>query len=213
MRKRAPWVAKSPPELASERILDAAGRCFERLGVVATTLGRVADEAGCSRPTVYRYFADRTELRRAFVDREARRLGRAIAERAARTRDPEKRVVDAVLAALAAVRADPTLAAWFQPTGVGSATDLAMRSTVIESLAAEVLGDPIGRDLQLRTRWLVRVLVSFLALPGADAHEERTLVTRFVAPLVVDAGRRGPASSSRSRATPGRAERRTAARR
>ena len=66
---------------ATDRILDAAGRCFEAHGVAGTSIGDIARMAQCSRPTVYRYFADRDALRVAFVHREARRVGaRVLAE-------------------------------------------------------------------------------------------------------------------------------------
>jgi AcrR family transcriptional regulator len=44
------------------QILDAAVRCFARLGIQKTTLEDVASAAGMSRGTVYRYFADRDDL-------------------------------------------------------------------------------------------------------------------------------------------------------
>ena len=43
--------------------------------------------------------------------------------------------------------------------------------------------DEVGR----RARWLVRVMVSLLVFPGDDESDERTMLTEFVAPLVVPA--------------------------
>ena len=42
--------------------------------------------------------------------------------------------------------------------------------------------DPGGAEGELRSRWLVRVIVSLLSDPCAHAAEERVLVERFVAP-------------------------------
>ncbi len=39
-----------------------------------------------------------------------------------------------------------------------------------------------GRETRLRARWMVRVVISLLALPGESESEERALVERFVAP-------------------------------
>ncbi|HYP95908.1 MAG TPA: helix-turn-helix domain-containing protein, partial [Mycobacterium sp.] len=47
---------------ARERILAAAERCIDRHGIRKTTMDDVASEVGLSRPSVYRYFADRDDL-------------------------------------------------------------------------------------------------------------------------------------------------------
>src|ERR1700751_5736008 len=45
-----------------ERIVAAAERCIDRHGVRKTTMDDIASEVGLSRPSVYRYFADRDDL-------------------------------------------------------------------------------------------------------------------------------------------------------
>lgn len=45
-----------------ERIIEAAGRCFQRTGVQRATIGEIALEAGLSRKTVNRLFGDRQSL-------------------------------------------------------------------------------------------------------------------------------------------------------
>jgi len=49
-------------EEARRRILDAAGRCIVRRGNTQFRMGEVADEAGVSRSTVYRYFPGRDDV-------------------------------------------------------------------------------------------------------------------------------------------------------
>lgn len=63
-----PTVA-APDDLAP-RVLDATMTCLARFGVAKTTIDDVAREAGCSRATVYRYFANRPALVAAAVDRD-----------------------------------------------------------------------------------------------------------------------------------------------
>lgn len=157
------------------RILDAAARLFAERGVNAVGMGEVARAAGCSRATLYRYFADRRELHRAFVHREARRIGALVA---AETDD----VAEAVLGALRHVRAAPELLAWFGAADAGTTAELAQSSEVIESLGLSLVGDPDA------ARWLVRVIVSLLIVPGRDEVEERALVERFVVPALTARG-------------------------
>lgn len=180
------WLDEPRRDLAAETILDAAAELFRTNGVAATGMAEVAAAAGCSRATLYRYFENRQALRVAFVHREARRIGAVVAEQTAGIDDPAERVVEAVLAALHAVRGDPTLAAWFRHGDAGIATELAHASDVIAALSASFRaglgGGPQG-DAPA-SRWLVRVIVSFLTTPGADEAEERELLGRFVAPAL-----------------------------
>ena len=172
------WLTDDRSRLAAERILDAAGDLFAEHGIGAVTMGDVARAAGCSRATLYRYFADRHELRVAYVHREARRVGVLVAADAARVTDPERRLVTAVLSALRHVRANPSLAAWFGAGDAAVTAELAQSSPVIESLGRTVVDDPLA------ARWVVRVIVSLLIAPGRSAAEERRMVERFVAPVL-----------------------------
>lgn len=58
----------------SGRILDAAERCMARYGLRRVSMGDVAAEAGVSRGSVYRYFADRDALVDAVLERTADRF-------------------------------------------------------------------------------------------------------------------------------------------
>ena len=70
--------APTTPDELGARILDATMTCLSRFGFAKTTIDDVAREAGCSRATVYRYFANRNTLVVAAVDRELAVLTAAI---------------------------------------------------------------------------------------------------------------------------------------
>src|SRR6201998_59900 len=59
---------------ARERILAAAERCIDRHGIRKTTMADIASEVGLSRPSIYRYFADRNDLLLELNTRHARSL-------------------------------------------------------------------------------------------------------------------------------------------
>ncbi|WP_418061389.1 TetR/AcrR family transcriptional regulator [Pimelobacter simplex] len=163
---------------AEERILDAAGELFADRGVDAVAMGEIAAAAGCSRATLYRYFPDRTVLQRAFVQREAVRVGALVAADTAGSGS----LTDAVLSALRHVRATPTLAAWFRAGDAGRTAGLAHDSEVVAALGLAVVPDPEA------AQWLVRVIVSLLTVPGGDEADERRLVERFVVPVLKGVG-------------------------
>ncbi|RVW05852.1 TetR/AcrR family transcriptional regulator [Rhodococcus xishaensis] len=202
-RTSGSWLQDDRVEAAAERILDAAAALFVERGVATTGMAEVAKAAGCSRATLYRYFENRRALHRAFVHREARRLGERIAAALAPVTDPRERVTEAVIMAVREVRSTPTLAAWFGLGDAGVASELASTSEVIEVLGISFLSDERGRDnrsadrrnsdvrfredadIAGRARWLVRAIVSLLTVPGADVDDERAMVEQFVVPVVL----------------------------
>ncbi len=184
----SPWLRDERTEIAAERILDAAAELFVVRGVATTGMAEIAKAAGCSRATLYRYFENRRALHLAFVHREARRLGEQLAERVANIDDPRRRVVEATLGALREVRATPRLAAWFGLGDAAIASEIANTSEVIEVLGAELLADAgtiDQQELSRRARWLVRVIVSLLTVPGADEADERAMIEQFVVPALL----------------------------
>lgn len=181
------WLRAERASLAAEQLLDAAGELFARNGVAAVAMADVANAAGCSRATLYRYFDSKDALRAAFVHREARRIGAEVAARVGAIEDPGERLVEAMATGLRLVRDDVALAPWFAAGDAGGTARLAQSSEVIEAMVTDFLGDPAEADAttRRRARWVVRVLVSLLADPPADGDDERALLEEFVAPVVV----------------------------
>jgi AcrR family transcriptional regulator len=150
-------------------------------------MGEVARFAGCSRGTLYRYFAPRDALHRAYVRHKAGAIHHRAAEAVAAVADPRERLVEYLLACVRAVREDPATSAWFVTDVSGLAARHSRAIDVIESLAAGIAPElPAAAkgdgDPTLRLRWLVRVIVSLLADPEPDPADERALVERFAVP-------------------------------
>ena len=189
----ADWLSSRRVDAACDRILDAAGELFAVRGVTAVAMNDIARAAGCSRATLYRYFDNREALHTAYVHREARTLNRRLADLVGTIADPRERLLAALTQALALVRENPALAAWFARTPIGA--EAAEGSDVVQAMTAGFLLSLDGDDVaaaQRRARWLVRVLTSFLTVPGRDTDEERTMLAEFVIPLMSRAGGRTP---------------------
>ncbi|MEO3784109.1 TetR/AcrR family transcriptional regulator [Actinocorallia sp. B10E7] len=180
-----PWLREERTGLAAERILDAAGGVFAERGVEATEMSHIARAAGCSRATLYRYFESRQALQVAYMHRQTHRVVDDVARRLQHLTDPRERLVEAVQAALAAVRENPVLAPWFTGADSAHTAGLADASPVLQSLCAAFLGDPEDSDTQERARWLLRVILSLLSTPGRDPGDERQMVERFVVPVLL----------------------------
>lgn len=184
MTTHGSWLAPELNEIAAQRILDAAERLFAEKGPGKVGMGAIADAAGCSRATLYRYFESRRALQSAFAHREALAIIEVIADRIAGVEDRQDRAVRAFVTAIEEVRARPTLAAWVSPANSAELADVLRDSPLIETFVARFVGAyDASPDLDL-ARWVLRALISFLALPAADIAEERRMIERFLAPLL-----------------------------
>ena len=183
------WIHGERSELATSRLLDAAGELFANNGVRATTMSQVAESAGCSRATLYNHFADRQALEVAFVHRQALRLSAEVAEATDGIEDPAERAVAAFGFVLDAVRSDRVLMAWFSAPDVGLATAISSDSEVLRAMStafADRLVEGVrDAEIQRRGRWLLRMIVSLLAMPEEDPLEEQRLVEDLIVPAVL----------------------------
>lgn len=186
------WLADGRAELAGERILDAVRALFIDKGVSGVGMAEVAEAAGCSRATLYRYFENRQALYVAFAGREARQLVQRVwRDRAAPANaEPGEQLLDTLTALLAEVRKTPHLAVWFEPSNAGIVAQLANSPGVVDALATDfVAGFRPGLSSVAAKRvgqWVVRVMVSLLTLPGAGEDEERGMLRAFVLPFLLD---------------------------
>lgn len=62
-----PKVSDDHRQAQSDRFVDAARRCFTRLGVEGTSMENIRTEAGVSAGLMYRYFASKDDMIRAAI--------------------------------------------------------------------------------------------------------------------------------------------------
>ncbi len=182
------WRQRGDSTVAIDTILDAAGRVFAEVGVRRATMIDVARAAGCSRATLYRYFPDQVALHHAFVHRATLSIARRLADD--RRSGAPGSLADRVLAGIAAVRSDPVLAVWFRPENLAVPLAVSQSSELLRTMSTGVFAE-LGVDardaeeLERRGEWLLRCIVSLLAMPAPDADAERSLVESFVVPALL----------------------------
>lgn len=186
---------------AVDGLLDAAGEAFARFGVARATMIDVARLAGCSRATLYRYFPNREALHIGFVHRATLRIAAEIMPRTP-TNGPSE-LVDVIMRGVAAVRDDTQLAVWFEPENVAVPIAVSQSSELLPAMTAGMAeqfdADLDPREIELRGEWLLRCIVSFLAMPARSEAAERAMIEAFVVPLLVPQSGHHP-DKQRSRA-------------
>ena len=103
-------------------------------------------------------------------------------------------MVEGILRAVQEVRNSPGMSAWFDPHASGRTARMSHDSRVINTLSMTFVEHVLGLDhhdlaSEEQGRWLVRVVVSLLTMPGESIEEERTLVERFIAPGLMNDAR------------------------
>lgn len=194
MSRRA-GVVPHGSEAAQAHFLDAAEACFERYGVVKTTMEDIAKMAGVSRPTVYRHFSDRDSLILAVVMRRAHSLiGKAQAV-IRRQGSFEDQLVEGLLFLVKTGRRDPFVRILVSPEHLGLAQQILGATDAVIDLTEEmwrpILAEAAARgelnpELELRdiAVWLTHVqliMVGRFDLATDEDQIRRTLRT-FLAP-------------------------------
>jgi AcrR family transcriptional regulator len=190
------WLREEQSDLAVEKILEAASHAFQELGVGKASMADIARYAGCSRGTLYRYFQNRHQLHLAYVDDQARKLSVRVRAAISGIEDPRERLVEGVMRAVAEARGTPGTAAWFAVGDSGIAARASGRSQGVEAALAAFTQELLGPTPEaasggadpgalLRANWLLRAILSLLTMPAGSEAEERALVERFVAPVIL----------------------------
>ena len=91
-------------------VLDAAARRLASHGIARTSVDDVAEVAGVSRATVYRYVGSKNDVVQAVIDREAENVLARVAEAISVATSPHEAIAGAVSAALTAIAGNPVLA-------------------------------------------------------------------------------------------------------
>lgn len=191
--RRTPGGLKGKRAATRERLLDACAALVVRDGFDGVTMTAVAEQAGITRQTVYRYFPNARDLVRATMMRGGRRVldGQLVVFES--QGEPADLLVEAVLSAIRTVRDDPLLtAAWSardDPQAiVRSIFDPSFAATGAEGLRpiATRLGWS-GQDTHEAYEIIARTVLSYLTLPPPEPLDEgalRSILERRMLPAL-----------------------------
>ena len=183
---------------AARLLLGAVERCIVRHGTARVSMAEVAEEAGVTRSTLYRYFPNRKDLITALLLARAEALIDAAVAAMPDPEDASASLATFILHPLETVAGTPVTDALFSPESEGLATSVEFESDALFEVAYRRFGPPLARwqadgqlhaDLDIRTtvRWLIAQAVLLLSQPWrtlGDA-ERRALVDRYVVRALV----------------------------
>jgi AcrR family transcriptional regulator len=182
-----------------ERMLDAAESCLQRFGLAKTTIEDVAQASQLSRATVYRQFGNRDGLLLALATRDAERTAADAEVFLQRFDDVGSWIVEGMLFCLREIPSRPVLSQFLAPQELGAASRMVLTSDRMLAIGDEILRpmfEPARRegllqqDLELRSliEWVLRILMSYLTVPGPPARSEddlRQLLQEMLLPAVL----------------------------
>jgi AcrR family transcriptional regulator len=191
--ERTPY-ALAARELLRNTLLDSARDELQRRPWAEITMGDIAGAAGVSRQTLYKEFGSRDEFAQAFVMRESDRFLFAV-EQAVREHldDPAMALSAAFDVFLTAAAEDPLLRTLLSGEGTPSLLPLiTTQGEPIVASAAERLctiilsGWPAvaPADAQLLAECLVRLAISYAALPAGPTGMTAASVTTLLGPFI-----------------------------
>lgn len=161
---------------AQAHFIDAAEACFERYGVVKTTMEDIAKMAGVSRPTVYRHFADRDRLILAVI---MRRAGSLIGKAQAFIRRHERfedQLVEGLLFLVKTGRKDPFVRILVSPEHLDMAQQVLGATDAVIDLT-QAMWEPILAEAAARGE--LNPQLDFREIARWLTHVELILVGRF----------------------------------
>ena len=191
--ERLPY-AEAARELLRKTLLDGARDELERRGWAAITMGDIAAAAGVSRQTLYKEFGSREAFAQAFVMREVARFLAAVEDAVnEHLDDPAVALSAAFDVFLTAAAEDPLVRTLL--TGEQAHSLLALVTTrgepvvagATERLSAIILAgwpgvDPL--DARLLAECLVRLAISYAALPAGPTGMTAASVTTLLGPYI-----------------------------
>jgi AcrR family transcriptional regulator len=202
VRKARPaWDGARPrdPAEARRRLLEAAFRCFTREGVTRTSLADVAREAGVSRPTVYKHFADRDAIVRALLLSAAPAFTGRLAAHVVVAESLEEGLVEALAFCFRELPDDPLFGVLFRDEAALRTSRLVLSSSEILDATAALLAPVVeaarrtgrlreGLEVVDVVEWAIRFLFSYALVPSPRHRGEeamRSLAERLLLPALI----------------------------
>lgn len=209
MQRRKPWNGRPPRTQAEARrvLLDVARGCIEHLGPAKASLSDVAEAAGVTRQTVYRYFENADDLFQSAAVLASGGFHERLRQRVLSHDGMAERVVETLVLAIHEIPKDPHLSALVK-SGDHFTVSSALRLFFVQEEMMALAEGELKLDERERdelSEILLRLLHSFLSDPGEARTEDelRAFLYRWLVPMIDQALARNGSDSKRRVKGPG----------
>jgi AcrR family transcriptional regulator len=172
-------------------VLDAAAACYLRLGVSKTTASNIAAAAGISRATLYRRFGSHETIFLAVLERESAAMAAEAAGHLAGVADPADRLVESMIFSIRQITTRPVHAAIFTGDSAAWAAGRAFRMEALRRIGEAAIrpllrpatetGGLSGEQVGDLVDWILRILLSYAAIPGPAGRTESDIRRQLTA--------------------------------
>ncbi len=190
MQRRKAWNGEPPKTQAEARrfLLDVARSCVERFGLSKASLSDVAEAAGVTRQTVYRYFENADDLFQSAAVLASGGFHQRMRQRVLARDSLAERMVETLVLAVLGIPKDPHLSALVR-SGDYFTVSSALRLFFVQGeMMALAEGDLnlSERERDELSEILLRLLHSFLSDPGESRTEGelRAFLYRWLVPMI-----------------------------
>ena len=187
----------APADDVRDRILDAATQCLLESGLDARLHAAIAERAGLSRPTLYKYVGDQTAILDAVRDREIEAFFTAAVPLLSSTDDLRTGLVDAVVFVVEygrqhmllqkALREHPELILPALTTESGPLVER-IHGMFAEQLERALAAVDADLDTRVVVEWIYRIIVSLITTPSGPHTESPEQLREYIDGLVQLAG-------------------------
>jgi AcrR family transcriptional regulator len=185
--------APAPADDVRDRILDAATQCLLESGLDARLHAAIAERAGLSRPTLYKYVGDQSAILDAVRDREFEAFFTAAVPLLSSMDDLRDGLVDAVVFVVGyarqhlllqkALREHPELILPALTTESGPLVDR-IHGMFAEQLERALAAVDADLDTRVVIEWVYRIIVSLITTPSGPHTETPEQLREYIAGLV-----------------------------
>ncbi len=181
----------------SEKVLEAALRCFARAGVSRTSMDDIARAAGCSRATVYRHFKNKNSVVAGVIARESAKFFGELQRRLEEVRTFEELFVRCATTADEFIGGHRVIQVIMEGEPEILLPHLALEAPLVVKVSTQFLAPYVERlmlagdidrdDPEDVAEWVVRTILNFLVVPSlrfdlGSEDDMMRLASRLIAP-------------------------------
>lgn len=177
------WSANRPKALSAAKLdlCHATLECIKQLGFEKTTMSDIAKQAGVSRPTLYKHFANKLDIFFAAIDSVALSFTESVVEHARQFQSFEERVIETIVYVVTQLPEHPHLSLILDSEcaaalkGRAFSDEASLIFTQMTALPLTEARPELAKESSDFTEFMARFALSMILFPGKYLNDENGL--------------------------------------